>query len=66
MDWHRLMTDGGEGTPHTSPSHLIHPGPPIGSVPAEVRFLDPIPDPGLKGGIPVPESVVRLLRGGRP
>jgi uncharacterized protein len=36
-----------------------------GVVPAEVRFLDPIPDPGLKPGIPVPESVAGLLRRGR-
>jgi nitroimidazol reductase NimA-like FMN-containing flavoprotein (pyridoxamine 5'-phosphate oxidase superfamily) len=32
-----------------------------GVVPAELRFLDPVPDPTLRPGIPVPDSVTRLL-----
>ncbi len=31
-----------------------------GVIPAEVRFLEPVPDPALRPGIPVPESVARL------
>lgn len=37
-----------------------------GVVPAEVHFLDPIPDPTLRPGIPVPNSVSRLRERGRP
>jgi uncharacterized protein len=32
-----------------------------GVVPAELRFLEPVPDPTLRPGIPVPDSVTRLL-----
>jgi nitroimidazol reductase NimA-like FMN-containing flavoprotein (pyridoxamine 5'-phosphate oxidase superfamily) len=32
-----------------------------GVVPAELRFLDPVPDPTLRPGIRVPDSVTRLL-----
>ena len=36
-----------------------------GVIPAEMRFLDPVADPALRSGIPVPPSVRRFVSGRR-
>jgi len=65
--------------PITEASAKIRSGPPedvdtpdgalnvwAGVLPIQTGWASPIPDPGLRPGIPLPESVLHLIAGGGP